>query len=108
VPGYRRPARHDDPWWPWERPRLGLSGLLRGRLGRRRIFIAGILVFSLASLLGGFATDQARLLAARVIQGAGGAMAVPAALSLIAVTFPRARSGTARWACTRRLVFCWC
>ena len=66
--------------------------LLGGRsgdlLGRRRIFIAGILVFSLASLLGGFATDQAWLLAARAIQGAGEAMAAPAALSLIAVTFP--------------------
>jgi EmrB/QacA subfamily drug resistance transporter len=43
---------------------------------------------SLASLLGGFATDQAWLLAARFIQGAGGAMAAPTALSLIAVTFP--------------------
>ena len=66
--------------------------LLGGRsgdlLGRRRIFIAGILVFALASLAGGFATDQAWLLAARVIQGAGGAMAAPTALSLIAVTFP--------------------
>jgi EmrB/QacA subfamily drug resistance transporter len=66
--------------------------LLGGRsgdlLGRRRIFLAGILVFSLASLLGGFATDQAWLLGARVIQGAGAAMAAPTALSLIAVTFP--------------------
>jgi EmrB/QacA subfamily drug resistance transporter len=66
--------------------------LLGGRsgdlLGRRRIFITGILVFALASLLGGFATDQAWLLAAPAVQGAGGAMAAPAALSLIAVTFP--------------------
>ena len=66
--------------------------LLGGRsgdlLGRRRIFIAGILLFSLASLLGGFATDQAWLLGARFIQGAGAAMAAPTALSLIAVTFP--------------------
>ena len=66
--------------------------LLGGRsgdlLGRRRIFLAGILVFSLASLLGGFATDQAWLLGARFIQGAGAAMAAPTALSLIAVTFP--------------------
>jgi MFS family permease len=58
----------------------GRSGDL---LGRRRIFITGLLVFSLASLLGGFATDQAWLLSARAIQGAGAAMAAPTALALI-------------------------
>jgi EmrB/QacA subfamily drug resistance transporter len=67
--------------------------LLGGRsgdlLGRRRIFIAGILVFVVASLIGGFATDQAWLLAARAVQGVGAAMAAPTALSLIAVTFPQ-------------------
>jgi MFS family permease len=63
----------------------GRSGDL---LGRRRVFIAGILIFSLASLLGGFATDQAWLLGARVVQGVGGALAAPTALALIAVTFP--------------------
>jgi EmrB/QacA subfamily drug resistance transporter len=67
---------------------LLLGGRSGDLLGRRRIFIAGILVFSLASLLGGFATDQAWLLTARAIQGAGAAFAAPAALSLIAVTFP--------------------
>ncbi len=46
------------------------------------------MLFSLASLLGGFATDQAWLLTARVVQGIGGAFAAPTALSLIAVTFP--------------------
>jgi MFS family permease len=56
--------------------------------GRRPIFIVGILVFALASLLGGFATDQAWLLAARAAQGVGAAMAAPTALSLVAVTFP--------------------
>jgi EmrB/QacA subfamily drug resistance transporter len=69
--------------------------LLGGRSGdlleRRRIFIAGLLVFSLASLLGGFATDQAWLITARAAQGAGAAMAAPTALSLIAVTFPEGR-----------------
>jgi len=69
--------------------------LLGGRAGdlleRRRIFIAGLLVFSLASLLGGLATGQAWLLAARAAQGAGAAMAAPTALSLIAVTFPEGR-----------------
>jgi MFS family permease len=60
-------------------------------LGRRRILVAGLLVFSLASLLGGLATDQAWLIAARVVQGAGAAMAAPTALSLVAVTFPEGR-----------------
>ena len=63
----------------------GRSGDLRGR---RRVFIAGLLVFVLASLLGGLATDQGWLIAARAVQGAGAAMAAPTALSLIAVTFP--------------------
>jgi len=66
--------------------------LLGGRSGdlleRRRILIAGVLVFVLASLLGGLATDQAWLIAARAVQGAGAAMAAPSALSMIAVTFP--------------------
>jgi EmrB/QacA subfamily drug resistance transporter len=67
---------------------LLLGGRSGDLLGRRRIFIAGILVFTGASLLGGFATGQAWLLAARALQGVGGAMAAPTALSLIAVTFP--------------------
>jgi EmrB/QacA subfamily drug resistance transporter len=67
---------------------LLLGGRAGDLLGRRRIFIAGILLFTLASLLGGFATDQAWLLTARAIQGVGGALAAPTALSLIAVTFP--------------------
>jgi EmrB/QacA subfamily drug resistance transporter len=67
---------------------LLLGGRSGDLLGRRRVFIAGILLFSLASLLGGFATDQAWLLTARAIQGVGGALAAPTSLSLIAVTFP--------------------
>jgi EmrB/QacA subfamily drug resistance transporter len=67
---------------------LLLGGRAGDLLGRRRIFIAGIVLFSLASLLGGFATDQAWMLAARALQGIGGALAAPTALSLIAVTFP--------------------
>src|SRR5499433_1936713 len=67
---------------------LLLGGRAGDLLGRRRIFIAGLLVFSLASLLGGLATGQAWLIAARAAQGAGAAMAAPTALSLIAVTFP--------------------
>ncbi len=67
---------------------LLLGGRSGDLLGRRRVFIAGILVFSLASLVGGFATGQAWLLTARVVQGIGGAFAAPTALSLIAVNFP--------------------
>ena len=70
---------------------LLLGGRSGDLLGRRRIFIAGILLFTLASLAGGFATDPTWLLTARVLQGAGGAMAAPTALSLIAVTFPEGR-----------------
>src|ERR1022692_1770892 len=66
--------------------------LLGGRagdiLGRRRVFIAGMILFSAASLLGGFATTQAWLLAARAVQGVGAAIIASTALSLISTTFP--------------------
>ena len=71
---------------------LGGLLLLGGRagdlLGRRRMFVAGLLLFSAASLAGGLATSQAWLLAARAVQGAGGAIVAPTALALIATTFP--------------------
>ncbi len=70
---------------------LLLGGRSGDLLGRRRIFIFGVLLFAGASLAGGFATSQAWLLAARVIQGIGGAFAAPTALSLIAVTFPEGK-----------------
>jgi EmrB/QacA subfamily drug resistance transporter len=70
---------------------LLLGGRAGDLLGRRRILIAGLLVFALASLLGGLATGQAWLITARAVQGAGAAMAAPTALSLIAVTFPEGR-----------------
>jgi len=70
---------------------LLLGGRSGDLLGRRRIFIFGILLFTLASLVGGFATSQAWLLTARAVQGVGGAFAAPTALSLIAVTFPEGR-----------------
>ena len=68
---------------------LLLGGRSGDLLGRRRIFIAGLLLFSGASLLGGFATSQSWLLAARAIQGVGGAMVAPTALALITTTFPQ-------------------
>jgi len=67
---------------------LLLGGRSGDLLGRRRVLIAGLLVFVLASLLGGLATGQAWMITARAVQGVGAAMAAPAALSLIAVTFP--------------------
>jgi EmrB/QacA subfamily drug resistance transporter len=70
---------------------LLLGGRTGDRLGRRRVFVAGLLLFSLASLLGGFATGQWWLLAARAVQGAGGAVIAPNALALITTTFPEGR-----------------
>jgi len=67
---------------------LLLGGRAGDILGRRRVFIAGMILFSAASLLGGFATTQAWLLAARAVQGAGAAIIAPSALALISTTFP--------------------
>jgi len=67
---------------------LLLGGRAGDILGRRRVFIAGIVLFATASLLGGFATSQAWLLGARAIQGVGAAIVAPTALSLITTTFP--------------------
>jgi EmrB/QacA subfamily drug resistance transporter len=67
---------------------LLLGGRAGDILGRRRMFVFGLLMFSAASLLGGFATSQWWLLTARAIQGAGGAVIAPTALSLIATNFP--------------------
>jgi EmrB/QacA subfamily drug resistance transporter len=67
---------------------LLLGGRAGDILGRRRVFIAGIILFSVASLLGGFATTQEWLLACRAAQGVGGAIIAPTALSLITTTFP--------------------
>jgi EmrB/QacA subfamily drug resistance transporter len=67
---------------------LLLGGRTGDILGRRRVFISGLLLFSAASLLGGFATSQAWLLTARAVQGAGGAVIAPTALALITTNFP--------------------
>jgi EmrB/QacA subfamily drug resistance transporter len=60
-------------------------------LGRRRTFLAGITLFSVSSLAGGFATTGWMLLAARAAQGIGGALAAPAALALLTTIFPDGR-----------------
>ena len=63
-------------------------------LGRRRVFLTGIALFTLASLAGGFAQNPGELLAARAVQGVGGALASPSALALLMVMFPGARERT--------------
>ena len=70
---------------------LLLGGRAGDILGRRRVFIAGLILFSAASLLGGFATSQAWLLGARALQGVGAAIVAPTALSLVTTTFPEGR-----------------
>ncbi|MFF3215026.1 MFS transporter [Streptomyces sp. NPDC002886] len=66
---------------------LLLGGRAGDILGRRRVFLTGILLFTLASLLGGFAEEPWQLLAARALQGVGGAIASPTSLALVTTTF---------------------
>jgi EmrB/QacA subfamily drug resistance transporter len=73
---------------------LILGGRAADLFGRRRMFVAGLVAFSLASLAGGLARDPALLITARVIQGAGAAIVAPAALSLITTGFPEGRERT--------------
>jgi len=67
---------------------LLLGGRAGDIFGRRRAFVAGLLLFCAASFAGGFATSQWWLLTARALQGAGGAVIAPTALSLITTNFP--------------------
>ena len=66
---------------------LLLGGRLADLFGRRRIFLLGLGLFTAASLLGGFATNQATLIAARSLQGVGAAVLSPATLTILTVTF---------------------
>src|SRR6188508_1478156 len=66
---------------------LLLGGRLADLLGRRRIFVAGLILFSAASLAGGLAQSPEWLVAARAVQGLGAAILSPAALSIITTTF---------------------
>jgi EmrB/QacA subfamily drug resistance transporter len=67
---------------------LLLGGRAADLLGRRRLFMTGVLFFTAASLMCGLAWSPAALLAARVVQGVGAAIMTPAALSIISTTFP--------------------
>ena len=66
---------------------LLLGGRLADLLGRRKLFMIGLVVFSLASLLGGLAQSDTWLIAARALQGLGAALVSPAALSIVTNTF---------------------
>src|SRR5436189_3952906 len=70
---------------------LLLGGRLADLLGRRRLFVAGLALFAASSLLCGIAWSEASLIAFRALQGLGGALLVPAALSLLMTTFVEGR-----------------
>jgi EmrB/QacA subfamily drug resistance transporter len=70
---------------------LLLGGRSADLLGRRRLFLAGIVVFTVASLLAGFAWSEASLIGARALQGLGAAVITPAALSVLSTTFTEGR-----------------
>src|SRR5918997_3487307 len=70
---------------------LLLGGRTADLLGRRRIFLAGVAVFTIGSLAAGLAWDDTSLIAARALQGLGAAIVSPAALSILGVTFTEGR-----------------
>jgi EmrB/QacA subfamily drug resistance transporter len=72
---------------------LLLGGRLADLLGRRRLFVAGLVLFALASLAGGLAQSDVWLIVARAVQGLGAALVSPAALSIVTTTF---REGSER------------
>ncbi len=96
LPFIKRDLGFSDAGLPWVVTGYALAFggllLLGGRLGdlygRRKVFTIGLVVFAVASLLGGIATNEPLLLAARGLQGLGAALASPAALALITTTFP--------------------
>src|SRR5881398_2377979 len=71
------------------------GGKLADLLGRRRIFIVGLVIFTASSFFCGFANSASVLIGARVMQGAGAALMNPATLSIIAATFPPRERGMA-------------
>jgi EmrB/QacA subfamily drug resistance transporter len=70
---------------------LLLGGRAADLLGRRRIFLVAVVVFTLASLLAGLAWSEASLIGARALQGLGAAIITPAALSILSTTFVEGR-----------------
>ncbi len=72
---------------------LLLGGRMADLLGRRRVFMGGLILFAIASLAGGLAANDGQLIAARAVQGLGAAILSPAALSIVTTTF---RDGSER------------
>jgi EmrB/QacA subfamily drug resistance transporter len=70
---------------------LLLGGRAADLLGRRRLFLGGLVVFTLASLFAGLAWSEASLITARSVQGLGAAIVTPAALSILTTTFTEGR-----------------
>lgn len=70
---------------------LLLGGKLGDRFGRRRVFVAGTVVFAVASLIGGLSDSLMVLTVARIAQGVGGALLAPTALAMITMVFPAGR-----------------
>ena len=73
---------------------LLLGGRMADLLGRRRLFVAGTAIFAVASLINGLATSDTMLIGARALQGFGGALVSPAALSIITTTFAEGEKRT--------------
>src|SRR6266511_5505024 len=76
-----------------------LGGRLADLLGRRRLFVAGVTVFTFSSLLSGLAWSEGSLIVFRGLRGLGGALLAPAALSIVVTTFREDVTGTSRSAC---------
>ena len=70
---------------------LLLGGRMGDLYGRRRMFVTGVLLFTIGSFAGGLATSSSALIIARAVQGTGGAIVAPTALSLLAGTFKEGR-----------------
>ncbi len=70
---------------------LLLGGRAADLLGRRKVFVSGLVLFGLASLAGGLADSQLQLIVARAVQGLGGAVIAPASLSILTTTFHEGR-----------------
>lgn len=74
---------------------LLVFGSIGDRIGRRRLLIVGILIFTAASVWAGFSTDASTMIIARIAQGVGGAMVLPTTLSLVNATFQGKERGIA-------------
>ena len=76
---------------------LLLGGRAADLFGRRRIFLVGLAVFTVSSLLGGMAQSEAWLVSARALQGLGAAILAPATLTILTATFAEGPTALAPW-----------